>query len=405
MDRTIHLALYGSIQHGLDDDLAWDLYQSAALSRLRDVSLSSVPSRFAPHGVATSRFQHSVAVGYLARRLAERRNGLREHRQTLVAAGICHDIGSPPFSHVAEAFLYDLTGKTHEEQTEDLLSPGGELARVLRSYEVDPVDVVEIITGRHPRLGALIAGTIDLDNVSNTIDLLVSIGYHDDLPYHPLSLIDAFRYRDGKVMLDSTYLKELLGWVEARRRLYGLLYSEANLSAMATLYRALEYAYAEGALGEEFFRLGESDALHYLRFTVGGTAAKLVEEELRWRHYPLLYERLARDEDPRLAAIYGDWRARRQLADELAAGLRIPPDELSFYVGRERGEKTIRLPFIGENADAAGILFGGRAGQQRLAIFAHKRHHSRLNPPRVERVVNSCLAELRDDLPETHVFC
>ena len=56
-----------------------------------------------------------------------------------------------------------------------------------------------------------------------------------------------------------------------------------------------------------------------------------------------------------------------------AAEIGLLPHELSLYVGRDRGEKTIALPFIGANAESAAALFADRKGVQRLAVFAHKR--------------------------------
>lgn len=405
VDRSVHLPLYGTVNFdGPENDMSWQLFQSHPLARLRDISLSSVPSRFAPHGVATSRFQHSVAVGYLARWLCDNRASLKEFRNTLIAAGLCHDTGSAPFSHVSEIFLYDKTGKTHEEQTEDLLKKGTELASILERFGVDPGEVVEIITGRHETLGPLIAGSIDLDNVSNSIDLLDSLGYRDDPPYQPTELVKAFHFRAGKTYLDTAYLKDILGWVEARRRLYALLYSEPNMSAMTMLYRAIEFAYADGALDEEFFSLGESAAITFLMNDAGKEAAELIDHENRWQHYPLLIEIEQSKEDMRVASLYTDWKARKEFTDRLASELGIPLTELSLYVGRGRGEKSIDLPFRGEGAEHAAKLFSGKKGKQRLSVFANKRHSRLRNSRKVKRVLEQAIGDLPAAETVDHVF-
>jgi HD superfamily phosphohydrolase len=407
MNREVYLDLYGPIAHDSpEDDMAWDLYQTAAVARIRDISLSSTPSSFAPHGVALSRFQHSVAVGYLGRKLCDRRPTIRPYRDTLIAAGICHDLGSPPFSHIAEIFMHALTGKTHEEQTKIVLAKGGEVAKLLEKYGVEPAEVVGLINGSpdHP-LSALVAGSIDLDNISNSQDLLRSLGYRDELFYHPLKLIEAFRFRDGKLLLDSGYLKELLGWAEARRKLYDLLYAEPNLSAATMLYRALEFAFAEGTIKEDFFKLGESDALHFLRYDAGKEAQKLLLREWQWQHYPRLYEQLNPEEDMRIVSLYDDWRLRKDFTDRVAKDLKVPLDEIALYAGRDRGEKAITLPFIGERVEAATELFSGRQGQQRLALFAHKRHLERLAQDRVTEIIENAVAELPEAEEVGHVFC
>ena len=393
MQRVVRLPLYGEIEHGPADDLAWNIYQSAELARLRDISLSSVPSRFAPHGVATSRFQHSVAVGYLARLLCARQPELADERDLLVSAALLHDSMSTPFSHISEVFLYDRTGRTHEQQTRVLLSGDGELVDLLARHRVDPLRVSDIVTGRDRLLGSLIAGSIDLDNVSNTVDLLASLGYHDELPYHPVRLVDAFVFADGELRLDTAFLSELLGWAKARRMLYGLLHSEPNLSAATMLYRAIEFAYAAGAIGEDFFAMGESEALLFLRRHAGRQASDLIEAEERWRHFPRLHERQLDVEDPRLVGLYGDWRARKAFTDELARRLGIPAEEMTFYVGRDRASKPIDVPFIGDGAEAAAALFSEVRVRQRLAVFAHKSHQALRDSQRVADTVDALIDE------------
>jgi HD superfamily phosphohydrolase len=385
--------------------MAWQLYQTGAVARIRDISLSSTPSSFAPHGVALSRFQHSVAVGFLARKLCDWRPTLRSSRDTLIAAGICHDLGSPPFSHIAEIFSYSLTGKTHEQQTARVLKKGGEVAKVLVAHGVDPDEVIQLITGdpEHP-LSPLIAGSLDLDNISNSQDLLRSLGYRDEILYHPLRLVESFRFQQGRLLLDSVYLKEMIGWAEARRKLYDLLYSEANLSASTMLYRALEFAYAAGELDEAFFKMSEADALHFLRFDATPPARRLVAAEYQWKHYPRVYERLNREQDMRIVSLYDDWQLRKDFADRLADELEVKHEELALYVGRDRGEKAITLPFIGEKAEAAATFFSGRQGVQRLALFTHKRHQDRLTTERVAPILAAAVAELPEAEEVGHVF-
>jgi len=407
MKRSVHLRLYGEITHPSPrEDLAWDLYQSWALARLRDVSLSSVPPRFLPHGMAASRFEHSVGVGYLARRLCDLRPQLASRRKLLVSAALLHDIGSPPFSHISEIFMHDLTGQTHEERTAELLRPGGELAGILEEHGVPSAEVVELITGRHPELGPLIAGSIDLDNIDNSQHLLVSLGHAEKALYDPLRLIRAYRLRRGRLCLDTEYLPEILAWQQARRELYDVLHSEPNLSSAAMLYRALESSYAAGKLPPAFFLLEEAEALHHLRCEGTSTARKLTGRLLRWQQYPLIHQRLSAREDPRLVALYDDWRARRDFTDGLAERLGIPPDEIAVYVGRDRATKSIDLPFTGQGAGAVQELLRGAKGKQRLAVFAHKRHGRLRGTKRLEEAVAEAIAELPEPQGEreAHAF-
>lgn len=407
MQKLIHIHLYGEIDHeGERGRMAWNLYQSEALTRLRDVSLSSVPSRLAPHSMAASRFEHSVGVGYLARKLCDWRKPLQNYQYTLLASSLLHDIGSPPFSHIAELFFWDLTGKTHEEETGALLRRGGELAAILDSFDVDPLEVRETIQGRNEPLGPLLAGSVDLDNIDNSIHLLQSLGYADRVQYDPLKLLRAFQIKGNDVYLDSRYTPQLVGWQKSRQALYDILYLEPNLSAASMLYRALEYAYAGGYLDRDFFRLGESEALHHLLQDAGRRPARILRRALSWRHYPQIFERTSTQEDPRLVSLYDDWKKRKEITDTLAAELGLRRSSLALYVGRGRGEKSISLPFRGQGADKAAKLFASRRGKQRLALFAEHGSAEKLRrrPREVEKVVERIISQLPEITEPRHVF-
>lgn len=407
MQKIVRLRLYGEIDHqGEDGDMAWQLYQSQALTRLRDISLSSTPSRFAPHGMAASRFEHTVGVGFLARKLCDWRKDLEADRLHLLAAALCHDIGSPPFSHISELFLWDQSGRTHEEETARLLTPDGEIDQILRAYNVDAKRVASAVRGEDPRLGPLVAGSIDLDNIDNSLHLLVSLGYHDDPPYHPLRLLRAFRISESKgIRLDTSLLSEILGWQEGRRQLYDILHDEPNLSSSTMLYRALEYAYSGGFLEASFFRMGEGEAMQHLLKSCGGEASRLISLALRWKQYPLVFQSVSREEDPRLASLYDNWRERKRFTDRIAADLDIPRGEIALYIGRDRGEKAIDLPFRGRHSSEVSALFRYRPGKQRLAIFTDKSHSSLARSSKLQKAIEKATDQLAESDPEErHVF-
>jgi HD superfamily phosphohydrolase len=396
MQRQVRLSLYGNIDYPSPDyDMVWDMFQSAALTRLRDISLSSTPSRFAAHGMAASRFEHSVGVAYLARKLCDRKGRVREDKAILQAAALCHDIGSPPFSHISEIFMFDMLKRTHEEETQRLLSPKSELAQILKAHKVDPERVVEMIKGQDKELGPLIAGSIDLDNIDNSIHLLRSMGYDSDR-YKPLDLINAYKWYQGKLYLDTDYLADIVGWSETRKDLYQVLHSDPHLSSATMLYRAIEFAYSAGQIEKSFFKMGESDALFFLANRTGKKTREIMNRTLRWRQYHLYYQRLSQDHDLRLKAIYTDWKARKQLTDEIAERLNIPAIDVSLYVGEDRAEKAIDLPFIGEHSATISSLFSNRVGAQRLAVFMPK-EYSRLYQ---SKKLNKAIEDSINSLPE-----
>jgi HD superfamily phosphohydrolase len=371
MAPTILDPLYGPIPHRADRRMAWELYQTRPLSRLRDISLSSVPSRMQPTGQASSRFEHSVGVSVLADLLCAREE-FRPFRGELIAAALLHDAASAPFSHTAEIFQFDATGLTHEQSVANLLDGRTEIGRILRAYGIPSERVLALINGEHPVLNGILAGSMDLDNADNTLRLLNAIGgLHDrQPPYDPRRLVEAFQLAGEEIVLDSNYLKEMLGWVETRQMLYGeVLYQETNMAAASMLYRALEYAYSEESIDASFFDLGESDALSLLSRDAPAPARRLVESALRWQFYRSALQWTPRSESQQLIRLGADWQARKRFADELAGLLELKPEHLCVHAGRDKGTKPIHLRFVGEHADACQALFGRRGGRQRLSVY------------------------------------
>ena len=279
------------------------------------------------------------------------------------------------------------------------------LPRLLARYDVDALEVARFINGDPTQpFSQLISGSIDLDNISNSQDLLRSLGYREEVFYHPLHLIRAIQVRGKEVCLNSDYLQELIGWANSRRKLYDLLYSEPHLSAASMLYRALEAAYTQGALDETFFSYSEPEALHFLTHHVAGETPRLLNRLYLWQHYPRLYEHVSDEEDPRLASLYGDWSRRKAFSDRLAQEFGAASEEVAIYVGRDHGEKAIDLKFVGLNANAATQLFAEVQGLQRLSIFVPREVKERLAHNKVQAVIEEAIADLPLAKGENHLF-
>lgn len=402
MPRDIYLPLYGRVEHLEDEDMAWDLCQTPELSRLRDISLACTPSRFVPHGQAASRFQHSVGASVLARRLCELNPELQSAKEVLVAACLLHDSASPPFSHVSEPFLFERTGLHHEQAVAEVLSEGSSPRRVLDDFSISSEAVADTICGRGA-YGPLVAGSIDLDNLDNSLHLLISLGYTGRLPYNPLQLVEAIGFEDGEafISLDDQSFQQLLGWRAARRELYSRLGSLVYLASTSMLYRAVDLVDSSGDLPDSFFSLDETEALAFLESHA--RARKLIEDLKLWRQYACRMWLFLDEEDPRAATLYGDVSSRRSAADAMADALLVPRTDLCLYVGREKGHRAIDLPFRGPSSLtlAAEQAFAATSPRQQAAVFIDKRHD--LSPERVKAAYEEMLSGLPEG-PPTHSF-
>lgn len=397
--------LYGPIAYSARDKIALELYQTRTMARLRDISLSSVPSRMQPAGQASSRFEHSVGVAYLASVLCER-DDFTPFRNELIVAALLHDSASVPFSHTAEAFQYALTGRTHEQNVVSVIDGRTDVGRIMRRHNVSAENVLALINGQHPYLDGILASTFDIDSADNSLRLFAALGglgTDRRLPYSPVRLMEAFVIKNDEVGLDSNYLTELLGWSDTRRRLYGeVLYHDQNLAAACMLYRALEGAFDAGVLTEEFFGWGESDALSWLVSNdVPAPSRRLIDAALRWQFYKRVYEHRTLTYSGKIMTLSSNWQERKAFADELAKTLGVKPEHVVIAAGKDKGVKTIHYPFVGEQADACAALFQDRPRHQHLSIF--------VSPDQAvtRAVAAAAVAEILVDVPESepgHVF-
>lgn len=87
----------------------WKIVDSPAFQRLRRIQQLAFTHLVYP-GARHSRFEHCMGAGHIAGHVA---SSLEEQSQPLRAAGLCHDLGHGPFSHVSEMVYEKLTGREH----------------------------------------------------------------------------------------------------------------------------------------------------------------------------------------------------------------------------------------------------------------------------------------------------
>ena len=145
-------------------------------------------------GARHSRFDHSLGCMHLAGEFA-RSLGLDDYRrEVLRVAGLLHDLGHPPYSHLFETLLEE-AGLTHEAMTARILRESGELAEAIEACGVSAEDVLDVLEGRAPE-SPIISGPIDADK----LDFLMRDAYFTGAPY---GIIDARRIILRSRLLDG----------------------------------------------------------------------------------------------------------------------------------------------------------------------------------------------------------
>ena len=128
------------------DKVIWDLIATTEFQRLRRIKqLGTTYLTF--HGAEHSRFNHSLGVYEIVRRIVDNEFRDREHwnkdqRLLALCAALLHDLGHGPFSHSFEkVFDFD-----HEHFTQRIILGDTKVNAVLRGVDpAFPKEVAEVI--------------------------------------------------------------------------------------------------------------------------------------------------------------------------------------------------------------------------------------------------------------------
>lgn len=185
------------------------LVDARELQRLRFVRQLGLAS-LVYHGAEHSRFQHSLGVAHMARRIAHRLGSALDEDQRIevVAAALLHDVGHGPFSHVMERVF----GFHHEDWS----------CRIVRDPETEVHDVLSQVDPALPeRVARRISG-----GVGDFADAIVS------------GQLDADRL--DYLLRDAHMTGVGVGRYDLERILLMLGHDEYGLTVQAGGYEAIE---------------------------------------------------------------------------------------------------------------------------------------------------------------------
>jgi len=324
------------------------LVETPEMARLRGITQDSVPNCLNMYGPMPNRFQHDLGVAYLASHVfLGNLHLVEEYSHLLPAAALLHDAGSPPFSHMGEYFLKELTGKDGEWFLADVLD-GSKTERILREYDIFIEDALDFVTGRKQPIAAIINGSLDLDNLDNVTRYAAAAGLERDIIVNPLLVALAFRHfsSSGEWYLRDDCYPEVKKWQRARAAVYGAIYGAPHLSASIMVYRALELAFTAGEVRRDFFFLTDEQALNYLAEHCNRRTAYLIQKAVQWQWYEEVFWRVTGNPTPRLKNIAGHWSGRRDLAETICRKTGLAPEHILVYAGAGRDKRKVTLRFI-----------------------------------------------------------
>ncbi len=234
--------------------------------RLRGVRLSNVDSYQFKDFSSPTRWEHCIAVTWLALRCADRRSLSERERVHLALAALLHDAATPPFAHTAE---YVLEGYDHEIQSQRLLSSRSDkdfypdlpvFASQLPQFQttcrslsvqlgldIDPDEVARMVVGDGDH-GFLIHGNIDLDNADNVTRACRYLGLTVDPTVPPRVAEWLGEQEFAPTELDNQDEPAVREWLRYRGELYTRFYesSDEEFGRQAFLQHLMRRAIHEG---------------------------------------------------------------------------------------------------------------------------------------------------------------
>lgn len=207
------------------DQIIWDLIGTREFQRLRRIKqLGTTFLTF--HGAEHSRFNHSLGVYEIVRRITENFKG-REYwhedkRLLVLVASLLHDLGHGPYSHSFEKVF----GLNHEEFTRQIIVGDTEVNQILRKVGKGfPEEVASVIEKTHPDklIISMISSQIDADRM----DYLLRDAYFTGVSYGHFDLeriLRVMRPTKDQVVVKTSGMHAVEDYIMSRYQMYWQVY-------------------------------------------------------------------------------------------------------------------------------------------------------------------------------------
>lgn len=209
----------------VQDQVIWDLIATPEFQRLRRIKqLGTTYLTF--HGAEHSRFNHSLGVYEIVRRMIDQMEQQpswnQDERIVCLCAALLHDIGHGPFSHSFEK-VFDLD---HEQFTQRIILEDTEVHHILKNVDPNlPEKVAQVInkTYEDQLLVSVISSQIDADRM----DYLLRDAYYTGVSYGQFDMeriLRVMRPTEDKVVIKSSGMHAVEDYIMSRYQMYWQVY-------------------------------------------------------------------------------------------------------------------------------------------------------------------------------------
>jgi HD superfamily phosphohydrolase len=316
-----------------------DSYPVQRLRRLRQLA----GAEYVYPGANHTRFEHSIGVMYLAGKVTENPNISQiiseEEAEAVRTAGLLHDVGHGPFSHVFEHLLTKKLNKTHEDITAWIIKHS-ELKDLLGGLGYKAEDIAELAVGSlalrgKAFLNQIIRSSIDVDK----LDFVVRDTYHTGAEYgfvDVFRLIHTFDVLDGNLAVDMGALSTLESFIIARIESFKSIYfHRVGRAAQIMLATALEKADEELGLSsfknpEEYLAMDDYTVWAMLKNCK--KSSQIIKNLERRRMLKCAYEQTFYVKDKTVSNIFSAEEFRNQIRNKIAKGAKVDAEAIIIDV-------------------------------------------------------------------------
>ena len=357
-----------------------ELIDSPFVQRLRRIHQLAGAYLVYPGGVHT-RFEHVLGTmhvaGLIGLSLTDKAGLKDDDIQQLRMAGLLHDIGHGPFSHLFEEVLAERTDLTHEDLSQRIVGESS-VGDILKRNGFSPTKLSSLCVGKargSPFLNQVIAGGLSAD----MMDYLLRDTYFTGVEYGKVDIhrvIDSIDVSpSGQLMLDRAALYAFEALLIARYEMFKAVYFHRTVRA-AELMLAHSMILADRELHltdlsriDRILRLADEVVLQQLadlppRNSELKIAQKLATSYAQRRLVKCVYEKVVQRKDRTIQRVFSKKKFRDELATDIAKSSGAKPTDI--YVD---ASNTPSVPYTYERqAFSSIVLFTNdpRGGRKRI---------------------------------------
>ncbi len=328
-------------------DLEAKIINSQPYQRLRRIKQLS-GGHFVYPTAEHTRFGHCIGVMYLAglsgKRLLGRMGLGNEKLQEVRIAGLLHDIGHGPFSHVFEEVLLEKRNMNHEDVTEWIILKS-ELGDIIEAGGISKKRIGDLVRGRQKTkrdliIAGIVAGQIDSDKM----DYLIRDSFYCGVNYGLIDihrLIDSIEIsKDYQMQFDINARGALESFLVARYEMFLNVYYHKTVRSVEVMLVKLINA-ADNILEltgfstpEEFLELDDMSLISRVRSidpseSEDAKEAKKMVTLLDSRVlYKSAFEKVLHTQDQFVSKILTKRKVRESIQEEIASLAGVEEDEV-----------------------------------------------------------------------------